>query len=115
VQSGSQPRGEQQHSGAPDCVAEHQHLAPRPPVDQYAGERADERVRHEQHREPGGDVGGIRLPFGVEQHRPRETGLENTVTELAEQPDGKQPAEAAYGESGAHMSTAARHRPSVTR
>ena len=82
---GDQPRA--QH------VRPQQHLPAAPAVQPDAGEGADERVRQQQDGEARRDVDRIGRPLRVEQHRPRERGLEDAVAELGEQPGEQEPPE----------------------
>ena len=95
-----------EHSERAQDVGDDQDPLPPPPVEQYAGERADERVGDEQRGEPGRDVGRVRLALGVEQHRAGQAGLEDAVAELAEQASRVQATESLLGEGGEQVSLA---------
>ena len=72
-------RGDQHHARG---VGGDEHPAAVPAVQQGADERAQDRVRHEEHGEAQGDGDGVGLPLGVEQHRPAEGRLEHAVAPL---------------------------------
>jgi hypothetical protein len=91
-------------AGSQDVGQRQDALAP-PPVDQDAGERPDERVGHQQRREAGGDVGGVALTLGVEQHRAGQAGLEDAVGELPGEPDGEQATEGQPAQREPQIST----------
>ena len=109
VQSGRELDADSDHRKRPDqvCVGEHP-LAP-PAIEQYSGERADQRIRQQQHRESRGDVGGVGRPLRVEQHRSGQRGLEHAIAELAGQPRTEQPTEPALTQDRPHMLTAIGH------
>jgi hypothetical protein len=90
--------GDAEHRHRPDQVREAQHPLAPPPVQQHAGKRSDHRVGQQQHREPAGDVGGVRLPFRVEQHRAGQAGLEHPVAELGREPHREQTLETTAAE-----------------
>jgi hypothetical protein len=90
ARSRHQQRGdsEDQHQPAEVCPDEHQSAIPT--VEQRPGERAEQRVRQEQHGERSCDRPGGGGPLGVEQNGPREAGLEQPVAELADRPQLEQ-------------------------
>ena len=83
-------RGDAEHQQQPTQVGADQHQAPVPAVQQRAGERPQQRIRQEQHRERTGDLPRARGTFGVEQKPTRQTCLEKAVTELAHRPQFEQ-------------------------
>ena len=75
------------HVGADD------HQPSIPTVHQRAGERSQQRVRQEQHGECPGDGQGVGGTIRVEQQRPGQPGLEETITELTRHAQLQQPPE----------------------
>ena len=95
--------GDAQNQHSADQVREHKHPLAPPAVEQHAGERPDEAVRQQDHRESSRDLGRVRLPLRVEQHRAGQRYLEDTVAELAEQTHEQQPPEVAPSERDAQV------------
>ncbi len=79
-------------------VGAHEDVAPPPAVEEDAGERADDGVGQQQDRERRGDLDGIGLPFGREQHEGGEGGLQQAVAELRHEAHAEQQAEVASGQ-----------------
>ena len=93
VQSAEERHPDADAQPRPGHVAQYQHPLAPPPVQQDPGERADERVRQQQHRETCRQVGSACLPLGVEEHGAGQAGLKDPVAELAREPHREQPPE----------------------
>ena len=92
-----------QHQAAGVRADEHQPSIP--PVHQRPGERAQQRVGQEQHRERTRDRHRVGGPVGIEKQRSRERRLEETLTELSRHAHLQQPPEigqAAHGPPKVH-------------
>ena len=89
-QPGGHDAGHAGHQGRPQQAGEDQQPAPVPAVQQGAGERADQRVRQQQHGQPGGHGDRVGLPLRVEQHRAAQRGLEHAVGPLDGEPGDQQ-------------------------
>ena len=64
-----------------------------PTVEQHPGEGTDKGVRQQQDGERCGDAHGIWFTLGREQHKRRERGLQQSVTELTGESDAVEAAE----------------------
>ena len=91
------------HERGPEQGRPDQDLAPRPAVDEYPGERADQRVRQVKDREGSRASRGARERGGVEEHVRPDPGGDDTVAGLRDQPGGEETAEIPLGEHRAQI------------
>ncbi len=115
--------GEPGDEAGPQQRGAHQDPLPSPAIQQHTGERPDDGVRQEQHRERGRDLTGRGLPLGGEQDVGGQAGLQSAVRGLGEQPGAEEQPEASAAQDQAevgcrgHLPTvrAPRHRSGGTR
>ena len=79
---------------ARSAVADEQHLAPAPAVEQHADEGADQGERQQQHGEGRRHPARRALLLGVEEEQAGQRDLEDAVAALAGEPHREQPTEA---------------------
>ncbi len=111
---------DEHHQQAPDVGAD-EHQASVPPVQQRAGERAEQRVRQIEHGERAGDGPRRRGPFGAEQQPARQARGEQAVTELTDECEVRAAAETRAGRApiatgrAAHVRRPRKSRPVASR
>ena len=105
----------------PRRVGADQNITAVPPIQQRSGERPEQRVRQEQHRERPRDVPRCRSPIGIEQDGAGQPAIEQTVAELAGDPHPEQPAElgqptygSPHGDRCAHVNHRSHFPPPAT-